>query len=477
MRKIGLVLFIGISVLGLVLLAGTAQAAETRPVDVRIFNYNTSEMESEFLAFPPGVQDGGDIAIGDVDADMYDEIVIGAGFGARPVLQTFTKNGVKERDFQFYPFHPDFRGGLSVATGDVNGDDTEDIVVGQRSGGQAYVRIYKANKEHEIINEFIAYPEGFQGGVNVAAGDFDGDGKAEIATGPGTAGATEIRLYEADGESNEPYKKFFAFDAKEKGGATVASMDIDGDGIDELIVGHGPFGDPWVKVYRVDQPTESLVGSWRAYDEAFRGGVKVASADLDSDGRDEVVTAAGFGGSTNLRGWTPTGTLYKLNNVVYEQDFTGSCNVAAGDVDKDGKMEIGVVPDKKWGPGRLDFFRYVDVSIAEQRLRAVENANEVRSYAVSTGTSKFPTPTGTFSVKSHIAKTRMSWEYGPDHPDNYDLADVPHVLPFHGAYTIHGAYWHNNFGHQMSHGCVNESLPDAAWLYNWARDGDPVIVH
>jgi lipoprotein-anchoring transpeptidase ErfK/SrfK len=87
---------------------------------------------------------------------------------------------------------------------------------------------------------------------------------------------------------------------------------------------------------------------------------------------------------------------------------------------------------------------------------------------------QFPTVTGQFH-------TYMKYEYqdmsGYHLGYNYDLADVPHVMYFFEDYAIHGAYWHNNFGTPMSHGCVNVNLPDAAWLYNWAPVGTLVNVH
>jgi len=456
------------------LVTTSASAAETMPVEVRVWNWITSELESNFLAFPEANQNGADVAVADFDGDGYGEISIAAGYGSGPHVRMFSKAGAVEK-VDFFPFKQEYHGGLSISGGDVDGDGKEDLAVAPRTGAQARVRLYKANEEREIISEFLAYPEAFQGGANVALGDFDGDGIDEVAVAPGNAGSPLIKLFEPNGDSMD--KDFYAFDQNDKGGASIAAGDFDGDGIDELIVGHGPYGDPWVKTYRVDQVDEILVGAWRAYNEGFRGGVKVAKADVDNDGDDEVITAPGPGGGPNIRGFTPEGTMYKVNNMVYDGSFTGSFNLDAGDIDRDGKTEIVTVPDRKLGDGRLDFFRYIDVSIAEQRLRAYENAQVVKTYLVSTGTTKYPTPTGTFSVKGHIANTRMSWEYGPDHPDNYDLPDVPHVLPFFGAYTIHGAYWHSNWGHRMSHGCINEPLPEAAWLYNWARDGDAVIVH
>ncbi len=474
MKKGTFLWVVGMAIAGVGLLAGSAQAANTMAPEVKVFNDNMSSVEKSFLAWPVSNQNGCSVAVGDIDGNGYGEIIVGAGKGSGPQIRIFSKNGVNQ-GLDFFAFANDFRGGVSVATGDVDGDGKEEIIVGQRSAGQARVKIYRANKQHSIVAEWLAYSGNFQGGVTVTAGDFNGDGKDEIATAPGTSGGAQIKFF--DGKGKPMGKSFFAFDPGEKGGATLAAADVDGDGSDELAVGHGPFGDPRVKLYRIVGNSEFVLADWRAYDAGFRGGVKVAAGDFDNNGKEEILTAAGFGGGPQVRGWTASGKLYKINRMAYAADFRGSLNLASGDIDRDGKLEIVTVPDRRLGEGRLDYFRYIDVSLGEQRLRAFENGELVRTYLVSTGTAKHPTPTGTFHIQGHTLSTRMAWVYGPDNPDNYDLPNVPHVMPISGPITIHGAYWHHNFGHVMSHGCINEPLDQAAWLYSWARNGDTVIVH
>lgn len=461
-------------VFGACFLTASAKAADTMAPEVKVFNDNMSSVEKSFLAWPASNQNGATVAVGDIDGNGYGEIIVGAGKGSGPQIKVFSKNGVNQQ-LDFFAFSKDFHGGVSVAAGDVNGDGKEEIIIGQRSNGQAWVKVYLGNKAHTVIAQWLAYSGNFQGGVSVAAGDFNGDGVDEIVTAPGTSGGAQIKFF--DGKGKPIGKSFFAFDPGEKGGAYLAAADIDGDGADELVIGHGPFGDPLVKIYRIVGNSEFVLASWRAYDSGFRGGVKVAAGDIDNNGTEEILTAAGFNGGPQVRGWTAAGKLYKINQMAYASDFRGSLNLAAGDIDRDGKLEIVTIPDRRPGEGRLDYFRYVDVSIPEQRLRAFENGELVRTYLVSTGVSDHPTPTGTFHILGHTLSTRMAWVYGPDDPDNYDLPNVPHVMPINGPITIHGAYWHHNFGHRMSHGCINEPLDQAAWLYAWARNGDTVIVH
>ena len=474
MKKNVFLWVLGLAIAGSCLVAGSVQAANTMAPEVKVFNDNMSGVEKSFLAWPASNQNGGTIAVGDIDGNGYGEIIVGAGRGSGPHIRIFSKNGVNQ-GLDFFAFSKDFHGGVSVAAGDVDGDGKEEIIVGQRSKGQAWVKIYRGDKNRTIVAQWLAYSGNFQGGVNVAAGDFNGDGKDEVVTAPGTSGGAQIKFF--DGKGKPINKSFFAFDPGEKGGATLASADVDGDGSDELVVGHGPFGDPRVKLYRIVGNSEFVLADWRAHPSGFRGGVKVAAGDIDGNGTEEILTAAGWGGGPHVQGWTAAGKLYKITRMAYASDFRGSLNLATGDIDRDNKLEIVTIPDRRPGDGRLDYFRYVDVSIAEQRLRAFENGELVRTYLVSTGTAKHPTPTGTFRIQGHTLSTRMAWVYGPDNPDNYDLPNVPHVMPINGPITIHGAYWHHNFGHRMSHGCINEPLDQAAWLYAWARNGDPVIVH
>lgn len=114
--------------------------------------------------------------------------------------------------------------------------------------------------------------------------------------------------------------------------------------------------------------------------------------------------------------------------------------------------------------------RWIEVNLTQQRVYAWEGTVLMNSFLASTGTWAYPTVTGTFSIWN---KTRIQDMSGP----GYYLPDVPYVMYFYKDYGIHGTYWHNNFGTPMSHGCVNLTIPDAEWLYNWASYGTTVKVH
>jgi lipoprotein-anchoring transpeptidase ErfK/SrfK len=114
--------------------------------------------------------------------------------------------------------------------------------------------------------------------------------------------------------------------------------------------------------------------------------------------------------------------------------------------------------------------RWIDVDLTHQMVYAYQGNTVANSFVVSTGTWEHPTVTGQFNVYIKYQSTRMT---GP----GYNLPNVPYTMYFYKGYALHGTYWHSNFGTPMSHGCVNLSIPDAQWLYNWASVGTLVNVH
>jgi len=121
-------------------------------------------------------------------------------------------------------------------------------------------------------------------------------------------------------------------------------------------------------------------------------------------------------------------------------------------------------------PSEVGQGRWIDVDLTHQLLTAYEGSAPVRNVAVSTGLAGTPTPVGQFRI---WVKFRYDDMEGP----GYYLPNVPYTMYFHEGYGLHGTYWHNNFGHPMSHGCVNLPTSEAEWVFNWAEVGTLVNVH
>lgn len=114
--------------------------------------------------------------------------------------------------------------------------------------------------------------------------------------------------------------------------------------------------------------------------------------------------------------------------------------------------------------------RWIDVDVGGQQVVAYEGVEPVRTFIVSTGTLYHPTVLGQFRIYVKLYATDMA---GP----GYYLPSVPYTMYFYQGYSLHGTYWHSNFGTPMSHGCINMRTDEAAWLFDFASVGTLVNIH
>ena len=121
------------------------------------------------------------------------------------------------------------------------------------------------------------------------------------------------------------------------------------------------------------------------------------------------------------------------------------------------------------GQGLPEGRRWIEIDISEQRLIARQGETVVLNTIVSTGKPGWRTLPGSFNVYVKYEQTRMT---GP----GYDTPDVPWTMYYDGGFAVHGAYWHNNFGTPVSHGCVNLRVEEAKRLFEWSSVGTEVVV-
>lgn len=114
--------------------------------------------------------------------------------------------------------------------------------------------------------------------------------------------------------------------------------------------------------------------------------------------------------------------------------------------------------------------KWIDLDLSDQRLVAYVGIVPVYAIRVSTGIPRLPTIKGEFHIYRKLASTTMAGS-------GYYLPGVPWTMYYDRSYAIHGTYWHDNFGHPMSHGCVNLPTPDAKWLFDWTPEGTLVVIH
>jgi len=228
------------------------------------------------------------------------------------------------------------------------------IITGARAGGSPHVRVFTSSGFG--VTSFFAYNEHFRGGVSVASGDIDGDGKDEIITGAGPGGGPHVRVFDMDGK---PKAGFFAYDIRFSGGVSVASGDIDGDGKDEIITGAGPGGGPHVRVF---DGQGNLKTQFFAFNKDFYGGVNVASGDVTGNGKDEVIVSVASRASPYVRVFDAELILLRLQFLSFSRDFYQGASLTSADFDGNGASEIIT------GPGRASLPRVMIFSPQGEKL-------------------------------------------------------------------------------------------------------------
>jgi FtsP/CotA-like multicopper oxidase with cupredoxin domain len=213
----------------------------------------------------------------------------GAGAGGGPAVNVYSgiDNSVLA---SFFAFEEDFTGGVQTAVADVNNDGISDVIVGAGPGGGPRVQVFDgATNFTTTLFDFFAFSTEFSGGVDVAGGDFNADGFADIVVGAGPGGGPQVNIF--DGQTGNILTQFFAYDQSFRGGVTVAVGDVDGSSFNSVITGAGPGGGPNVRTFRnsrffdIDAArilpgnqsiSMNQTGSFFAYETSYTGGVQVA---------------------------------------------------------------------------------------------------------------------------------------------------------------------------------------------------------
>ena len=203
------------------------------------------------------------------DGDGLADVITGAGPGGGPHVRVFSlaRRHVTELA-SFYAYDPAFTGGVHVAAADTTGDGVAEIITGAGPGGGPHVRVFEFSggaltESRELLRLRRLRS---QAGYSSRAATSTGDGLAEVITGAGPGGGPHVRVFSLRGGTLTDIASFYAYDPAFRGGVHVAAADTTGDGVAEIITGAGPSGGPHVRVFGFNGGALTELASFYAYD-------------------------------------------------------------------------------------------------------------------------------------------------------------------------------------------------------------------
>ncbi|HKA08813.1 MAG TPA: FG-GAP-like repeat-containing protein [Gemmataceae bacterium] len=279
---------------------------------VLVIERETGTVRFDLVPFASTFKGGVRVAIGDVTGDGQDDIIAATGPGIAPIVKVFDGN-TGDMVTRFMAVAPaltsgtaaaslfssqsgsvpsTYIGGVTVAVGDLDGDGKAEIITGVDGGGAPRVGAYDGLTGAKL-SSFLAFGVTYRSGVRVAVGDLDGDGKAEIIAAPASGAASVIRVL--DGVTHLVRFGFAQSPAPRKGGLYVATADVDGDGQAEIIVGDG--ASPRVTIH--DGQTGAARTSFTAAGVPATGGARVGNGLISTDGQADILV-----GATDASAWS-----------------------------------------------------------------------------------------------------------------------------------------------------------------------------
>ncbi len=265
------------------------------------------------------IPSGSSVASGDVNGDGFNELVVGSALGQKPQIKILTSTGKLLKQFLAFPIN--FQGGVNVAVSDLNGSGKADIIATAASSGHGQVRIF--NDKGKLLNKFFVDSKNWRGGLSVAVGDLDGKGNREIVVAYGQGKAPVIKIFTPQGHI---LSAFYAYEKKFRGGIKVAVSNVYGrrdHNKSEIIVAPGPGRNPQIKIFT---NRAILKRQFLAFRTNWQGGVNLAAGDINNNGIGDIITGAESGAAPEVRIFDGQGTLLQ-SFYTWKTSWNGGANI------------------------------------------------------------------------------------------------------------------------------------------------------
>lgn len=393
---------------------------------------------------------------GDVGTDDVPELLLASGPGEQATVTVLRQDGSVIRTF--HPFPTTNLNGLSVAVGNVQGDESPEIIAGHWAGETSTVALF--SNTGEALSSFSAFNPSFLGGVSLATIRLPGEAHDLIVVGAGVGGGPHVRLFTANGNL---HSQFFAEDAQQTGGINVAAINTDAP---TLLTAPFSSGDPVVRAWQW-----SVSNGWqkrasvRTYQQYPYGVSLLPETDSATF---TTLPLHGYGGA-HERSWN----IDRDAIAQTKERFLASASTTDRSLCTRVSQQTFCLFTKPILLTSQEKTILVNKTTAQ--LTAYQYGFAFRRFLVSIGLGNL-TPTGTFVVQKKKPWHDYVRFYGAGDARNYSFKNVEFNLQFKPSYYIHYAYWHKNWGHKMSHGCVNAPYEGVKWLYEWADKGTPVLL-
>lgn len=261
---------------------------------VRLYS-PTGQLQKDFFAFESNYRGGVQVLAADLGDDGQSEVIVAPNAGRRGEVRIFRQDG--SRISSFLPYGANYRDGVNLAVADVNGDGPMEIIVAKQRG-TPNVRVFgfRGGRFTQVYREFNGESANIRNGLSLAAGDLNGDGRDEVITVAAGGTASTLRVYRLQGTSMRLVAQRGSILGSVRSGFSVTTADLANDGTEEIIVGPRSNAVPTIRIFVLRG--SSIAQIRRAYTifrTNERAGVRLSSADVNGDGREDVV--ASYGGT------------------------------------------------------------------------------------------------------------------------------------------------------------------------------------